>query len=402
MIRSLGRHAILCPLVLTAVLASRGLQAAEQLVVHGATTDLGETPIVAELANAHDPGSYLLKVPGADRNAGYAQFYQDLGKSVLAVVVDRIPKDADTVFDLVKDNSASGVTLQTAGSKSDLVISLPGHPFTEYRTEGQVKPYLFPVFGPTRTPFTRAFPMKDVPGEDRDHPHQRSFWFTHGKVNGIDFWSEQPGHGAIRETAKTVRIEGPAVGLLRTKDDWIGPDGKKVCEDERAYRFFNTSTVRIIDFDITLKATAGAVTFGDTKEGMFGVRVASTMDVKRKAGGKITNAEGITDGDAWGKASPWVDYTGPVEGDTVGIAILNHPASFRYPTRWHVRDYGLFAANPFGWHDFGLGKSGDHVVPAGESITFRYRVILHKGDTDSAGIPAAFQAYASPPKLTLK
>ncbi len=126
------------------------------------------------------------------------------------------------------------------------------------------------------------------------------------------------------------------------------------------------------------------------------------MDVKRKQGGQIVNAEGITDTDAWGKASPWVDYTGPVKGKTVGVAILNHPESFRYPTTWHVRDYGLFAANPFGYHDFGVDKPGSHTIPAGESIHFRYRVILHEGRTDEARIAAAFQAFAEPPKVEIQ
>ena len=78
---------------------------------------------------------------------------------------------------------------------------------------------------------------------------------------------------------------------------------------------------------------------------MFGLRVATSMDVTSKKGGKIINAEGIENTPAWGKPSPWVDYTGPVGGKTVGVAIFNHPSSFRYPTTWHVRDYGLFAAN---------------------------------------------------------
>jgi len=197
--------------------------------------------------------------------------------------------------------------------------------------------------------------------------------------------------------------------VIRTTDDWLGPDGKKVCEDERVVRFYNTKATRLIDFDVTIKATNGPVTFGDTKEGMFGVRVASSMDVERrvngkatKTGGKITNAEGLTDGAAWGKASPWVDYTGPVQGQTLGIAILNHPDSFRYPTTWHVRTYGLFAANPFGWHDFGLNRPGAYTIPAGESIAFRYRVILHAGDTASAALPGAFRAYSRPPTIEVQ
>ena len=154
-------------------------------------------------------------------------------------------------------------------------------------------------------------------------------------------------------------------------------------------------------FDTDSKASAGPVTFGDTKEGMFGLRVATSMDVTSKKGGKIRNAEGVEDKDAWGKPSPWVDYTGPVDGKTAGVAILNHPSSFRYPTTWHVRDYGLFAANPFGWHDFGQKNSGEYVLPKGESIRFRYRIILHEGTTDSAALPAAFQAYEAPPQAAI-
>jgi hypothetical protein len=158
----------------------------------------------------------------------------------------------------------------------------------------------------------------------------------------------------------------------------------------------------VLDFDVTIQATAGPVTFGDTKEGMFGVRVASSMDVTRKPGGQITNAEGQTDAAAWGQPSAWVDYTGPVEGKTLGIAILNHPESFRYPTTWHVRDYGLFAANPFGWRDFGRKTAGDYTIPAGQSIAFRYRVILHQGPTDPARLAAAFQGYAQPPRVVIE
>jgi hypothetical protein len=241
--------------------------------------------------------------------------------------------------------------------------------------------------------------MEKIAGEDFDHPHQRSFWFTHGKVNGVDFWSEQASHGVIRETTRTTVLSGPVLGRLRTTDDWLGPDGRKVCEDERVLTISRAGTTRILDFEITIKATAGPVTFGDTKEGMFGVRVASSMDVDRKLGGRITNAEGLNDARAWGKASPWVDYTGPVQSKTVGITIMNHPRSFRYPTTWHVRTYGLFAANPFGWHDFGLGKTGEYKLDAGQELWFGYRVILHEGQTDPSRIAEAFEDYKDPPRV---
>ena len=178
-----------------------------------------------------------------------------------------------------------------------------------------------------------------------------------------------------------------------------GRDGKRVCSDERTVTFHRTPGSRTIDFEFTIRASDGPLSFGDTKEGMFGIRVASSMDVTRKTGGRITNAEGLTDDAAWGKASPWVDYVGPVNQKTVGIAVLNHPGSFRYPTTWHVRTYGLFAANPFGWHDFGGPVPGDYTIPDGGTMAFRYRVILHKGDTKTARIDRAFAAYATPPAV---
>ena len=304
----------------------------------------------------------------------------------------------------------TGVEFRPSGP--NLEVYAGGKLVTVYHTDEPTKPYFYPVNGPTGAPITRAFPIKkDVPGEDQDHPHQRSFWFTHGDVNGYDFWASDPINkpnpkfGSIRETSRKVVAEGAAVGVLKTTDDWLGPDGKKVCEDERVVRFYDTREARVLDFDVTVKAIAGPVTFGDTKEGMFGLRVASSMDVvkgKTKGAGKITNAEGLTDDAAWGKPSPWVDYVGPVDGKTVGVAILNHPDSFRYPTTWHVRTYGLFAANPFGWHDFGMKKSGEYTLPQGEQIRFRYRVILHEGDTASARLDAAFKGYAEPPAATLQ
>lgn len=276
-------------------------------------------------------------------------------------------------------------------------IRLDGKPILTYVPDDGPKPYYYPLIGPSGLRMTRAFPMEKVAGEKTDHPHQRSMWFAHGSVNGVDFWSQLPGHGSIVATGRPSVEAGQDSATIRTTGDWLGPGGKKICEDAREVRVSLGRDARIIDFDLTLRATAGAVILGDTKEGLFGLRVPTSMDVGGGRGGKIVNAEGLADAKAWGQASAWVDYSGPVEGKIVGIAILNHPGSFRYPTTWHVRDYGLFAANPFGWKDFGKGESGQHVIPAGGSLRFRYRVILHDGDAAAARIPEAFEAYKALP-----
>lgn len=381
------------------VLAGSARAASWRVTVHGQGTELGETPVVVPLQSQVPPGAYSLQ-SRAGGQAIPAHVFQDDGRTYLGAVFPSVSAKEPSVYALTAASEAAGVELRQQGENISVIVD--GKPLTDYLPNSGPKPYYFPLIGPTGAPITRAYPMQNVAGEDYDHPHQRSFWFTHGKVNGIDFWSEQKGHGSIKETARKTVAAGPAVGVIRTTDEWLGPDGKKVCDDERVVRFYQTSASRVLDFEITLKATAGPVTFGDTKEGMFGVRVASSMDVNRKKGGKITNAEGLNDDAAWGKPSPWVDYTGPLDGRTVGIAILNHPDSFRFPTTWHVRTYGLFAANPFGWHDFGRKESGEYTVPAGESLHFGYRLILHKGDTAGADLPRAFQAYAKPPAVEVR
>jgi hypothetical protein len=160
-------------------------------------------------------------------------------------------------------------------------------------------------------------------------------------------------------------------------------------------RFGGDAQRRWIDFAIAIKATGGPVTFGDTKEGSFGARMASSIRVDSRNGGKIVNSQGQQNFAAWGKPAAWVDYHGPVDGEVAGIAILNHPASFRFPTYWHVRTYGLFAANPFGLSDFTAGaKKGEFTLPAGDTLTLRYRVLLHKGDEKAGGVAAAFDEFA--------
>jgi hypothetical protein len=308
------------------------------------------------------------------------------------------------------------VSAEVTAEKSDdkVTIKIDGELFTEYLTNSGGKPILWPIIGPTGAAMTRAFPMAKAAGEATDHVHQRSFWFTHGAVNGVDFWMEGPKAGKQKHK-EFVSVQGGKQATIVTRNEWVLPNGEKVLEDERRLALFPSGESRVIDFDITLTATNGPVTFGDTKEGSFGLRIAESMRADRKMGnGRIHNSEGQTDdittvksAKTWGRRAPWVDYTGPVKHasgkeEILGIAILNHPTSFRFPTYWHVRPYGLFAANPFGIHDFEGAKSpegaGNYTLPQGQNLAFKYRVIFHKGATDEAQIKRAFDEYAADTK----
>jgi hypothetical protein len=296
-------------------------------------------------------------------------------------------------------------------SERGAIVRIDGELFTEYLTKAGRAPALWPVIGPTGAPMTRAFPIaRSAQDETSDHPHHQSVWFTHDQVNGVNFWEANvnaPAGGSARARhdgphiahREFLRIESNGTtALVATRNDWM--DGKRrILEDERQLVFGTRSSGdRWIDFTIRIKASEGDVTFGDTKEGTFGVRVADTMRLEARKGGRIVNSEGLTDDAAWGMPARWVDYTGPVNGDVAGIAMMSHPTSFRPAPRWHVRGYGLFTANPFGERDFpksDVGAQGPVTIERGETLSLRYRVLLHRGRTEDAAIESAFEEFAA-------
>jgi hypothetical protein len=282
-------------------------------------------------------------------------------------------------------------------TKGGVTVKYKGKLFTRYVVGQSNKPFMWPIIGPNGNEVTRAFPMKKREGERHDHPHHRSLWFGHQGIGGFDTWHE-PASGRKTNLGSTVhrefvKAQGGDTAVIVTRNDYVG-GGKKLLADERTHTFKVEKGQRIIDVDIIFIAEHGDCVLGDKKDAGFSVRIATSMDVDSKKGGSIINSNGITDKAAWGKRAEWVDYHGPVDGKTVGVAILNHPKSYRHPTPWHVRTYGLFTANPFGLRSLGQGKDGSFTLKKGESIVLRHRVILHKGDHETAKIAEAYKAYA--------
>jgi Methane oxygenase PmoA len=277
-------------------------------------------------------------------------------------------------------------------------VKIEGKLFTKYQKLSGTKPILWPILGPDDIEMTRPFPMEVRESEpnQRDHVHHRSLWLTHGNVNGVSFWDEHKNHGTIKHTG-FQKIESGTVGTLIATSDWIGPDGLTVCQDESRLTFSLKEDIRCIEFDVRIFSNDHDVVFGDTKEGSFGIRVPVSWAVDEKLGGKILNSRGEEDGMAWGKPAEWVDYSGLTAGKTYGIAILNHPSSYGFPTHWHVRTYGLFAANPFGLSDFygkEAGKNGSLKIGKGESLRLGYAVLFHRGSAQEAKVAEIFKEYS--------
>jgi hypothetical protein len=340
-----------------------------------------------------------------------------------ALVVSPVLRAADLV-----------VTLDTS-NPARVLVQAGGRPFAEYVLDQGNKPYLWPVYGPSGKVMTRAYPMADLPGEQKDHPHHRGITFGHESIGGDqwrfpenwtavmgsagtgggDTWHEAASFPAntqnpkaAENTLKRLHSLGKVVHLTFTESKasggeavlgevcgYLDASGKRFLTEERRMTFRATDEVRSIDFDQDLIASDGPVRLDDRKDAGLEIRVPSSMAVERGEGGQILNSDGVRDAAAWAKTAKWCAYSGPVEGETLGIAILGHPSTYRYPTRWHVRTYGLFAANPFGSRnmDRNLPDVTTTIQP-GERVRLRHRFVFFKGHTDSAALNAAFEAYA--------
>jgi hypothetical protein len=340
------------------------------------------------------------------------------GQTRLTFVVQNLKKGESRTYELQPTGSIAngpGVTILKNGNNADILVN--GALFTRYdTTTGPNKPYFFPLNGPNGKSIVRKWPVEQTNDETKDHPHHRGMWFTHARINGVDFWVEKAAKlGKTVHTGYDATDSGPVYGVLKARTDWIMPDGKKVAEDVRDIRVYPLANGYLMDFTVGVKAVGGPLVWGDNKDGCLGIRVADSIRAAvtrdettqgKVAQGKIVNSAGQTQAGAWGKAAAWCDYYGPVDGETVGVAIFDAPTNLRHPTTWHVRDYGLFAVNPFGLHDFDPTKkndlkAGEYTTPEGQTTTFRYRLYFHKGTTEEANVPQVYAGFADPPTVDL-
>ncbi len=260
--------------------------------------------------------------------------------------------------------------------------------FTEYRFDAGPRAFFHPLRLADGREATRGYPLEPRAGEARDHPHHQGLWFAHGDVDGVDFWHD-PEAAMPLVCVEEVRSRSGRGGFTAVHE-WRAPDGRLVLHDRRRVRVHapapadGAAAERWLELDLELRAPDDrAVRFGDTKEGTMALRVAAPLRVEGEvATGSILNAAGDRDGAAWGQRAAWLLARGELDGAPAGLALLEHPDNFRFPTWWHAREYGLLAANPFGRHDFegAAPGTGDFVLPAGETLRLRYRFVLAAGE----------------------
>ena len=278
-----------------------------------------------------------------------------------------------------------------------ITVEIDGTPFTVFHVAGKDlnRPYLYPLRARSGKVVTRSFPAGQLPGESTDHPHHAGLFYGHGDVNGYNYWAIQNVPTASgRGSATLGRIVlkelvsakgGNGSGTIDVVLDWLTPEGKPLLTEKRKMTFHAHTDLRIIDFDFDFAALGEKVVFRDTKEGTFAMRMATPLEERHPSTpGKLVNAQGGEgESKVWGKRSEWVDYSGELDGEKVGVVMMDHPGNPRHPTYWHSRGYGLHSVNPFGVRDFlnDKTKDGSLALAPGEHVRFRYRVIVHPGAT---------------------
>ncbi len=300
------------------------------------------------------------------------------------------------------EKGGEGVEFVKSGDK--IYVNIDGKPLTVFRFAHDFdKPILYPVRSPSGIRVTRGYPFMKIEGESDDHPHHTGVYFTYD-IGENKFWAASSEDSSTLPRIRHVEIKkmrpGPK-GTISTVAHWVGKSGDVLLKENRDMTFSETGDEYVIDFDIDLTAQDAKVEFGDTKEGMFAIRVAHWLREDRKSA-EYLNSEGQKTADnVWGKRAKWVRLQGQKQDKTVGIAIFHHPDSVNYPTYWHARAYGLFAANPLGQAAFekGLGvkepKTCNFTLKPGQSGKFKFRMIIYEGTRNKKQLDSEFEEYAA-------
>jgi hypothetical protein len=300
-----------------------------------------------------------------------------------------------------------GATVKIAQLDNHLEVTLGGKPFTSYwyakrDDRPYVRPFFFPVMAPGDVPVTSdQYPLVEIQKVPKaDHPHHQSLWVSHGDVNGVDHWSLAKGADSPKQRhVKFSRID--ADGFVESLQ-WENNDHQPMLDETRTVRFIAyPDGGRAIDIASAFTPIDGPVTFGDTKEaGLMAVRLATSIaahpTLSQSTGASGEGAAG--EKACWGKAADWCDESGLIDGKPFGVAVFDHPANPRRPATWHVRAYGLLAANIFGLSEFdkkNAKHSGDFTIEKGKTVTFHHRAIIHAGMAADAKLDEKYKQFAA-------
>jgi len=264
-----------------------------------------------------------------------------------------------------------------------IVIRADGKPLATYVYEDReiLRPYFKDLHAPNGAAVTRNHPPKEGvdPGDHATmHP---GLFLAFGDLGGADFWRNKANveHAGFVEAPCVEKGEG----RFAVRNRYVA-EGRVICEEICEYRFMVRPSGFLVLWDSTFRSDRSSFSFGDQEEMGLGVRVATPIRVKTGKGGRILDSQGRRNEKAiWGHKAAWCDYSGPAGDAFAGVAILPDPGDFR-PCWWHVRDYGVMVANPFGRDAFGKGQKSQVVVKRGEPFRLCFGILIHAGASEGS------------------
>ncbi len=334
-------------------------------------------------------------------------------------------KLGNTTPETAEEKTEKRIQLVRDDAQRKVDVLIGGKHFTSYvYTDNIKKPVLYPLITPNGTKITRKFPLEPSTGERVDHPHHVGVWFNYGDVNGLDFWNnsdsikvnQRDKYGTIVHKSIENITNGDDQAELEVSSNWVAPDGNVLLEEKTTFVFKGNENQYSVDRLTTLKAMK-EVAFKDNKEGVLGIRVTRALEhpsdepgiftdanglpsdipVLNNEGvmGKYINSEGIQGTDCWGIRSNWVNLTATIKKEAISLVIMDHPTNVGYPTYWHARGYGLFAANPLGQSVFSNGKEKlNYKLARGESTTFKHHIVVASSHLKKETLDSGFTQFS--------
>ncbi len=309
-----------------------------------------------------------------------------------------------------QSSKANGVKLVRADDKHKVDVFINGSLFTSYQyPENIEKPFLFPVYSPDGSVITRGFPIEPRKGERVDHPHHIGIWFNHGNINGLDFWNNSSAIPADKKDSyghivlqKIVKAESGEKGILEVVLNWDDNKGNTILTENTRYVFSGDKTSRTIDHISTLTAVNGLVTIGESKEGMFAIRVDRAFEMPSKESliftddkgnptsvkatdntgvtGMYTSSNGLKGDAVWGTRNDWVLLSGIKNNVQITMGLFDNPKNPGYPAYAHARGYGLFSINNFGQNSYDPKQEKmSYKLEKGQSVTLYHRFYVQSG-----------------------
>lgn len=297
------------------------------------------------------------------------------------------------------DSRLAGLRAESASGQVKLLDGDESIATYVYEDNKISRPYFANLHGRNGIQVSRNHPPiegTDLMDHSSLHP---GLWMAFGDLSGTDNWRNKAPvvHQKFLQDPTTANgIVGFAVeNAYKSTTE----PAQTICVERCRYELHAVEGGYLLTWDSTFLGDM-AFSFGDQEEMGLGFRVATPLRVEvREADlplptGSMIDSEGRRNARGiWGQSARWVDYNGLIDDAPAGMAVFCHPQNFR-PTRFHARDYGFIAANPFSTAAFKVGRATRTTVRPGESLRLQYGVLLHAGEKlEATEIESLYEHY---------